>query len=217
MIKLVRPLPLEYKIIIYFNLSGRIHPIYGLIRAHKGVDIVAPEGTKIRSAGEGVVIWSGYNGKNSFGNAVIVAYPDGKLSLYAHLSDIIVKSGDFVKTGSTIGLVGNTGASSGNHLHYEVINGNQIIENRTLIDNIKICDLKILDKQNRKATGIPTSIKREDPKQYFYKRHYIWHIRYECKCIKSHFKLNEKKFSYDDKIFPGEEFGCKCYAEELYD
>ena len=167
--KLIRPLPKQYPISSDFNLNGRIHPIFGTIKSHKGVDIVAPEGTDIHSAGDGIVIWTGYNGQNSYGNTVIVKYPNDKLSLYAHLQKINVKSGILVFTGECIGTVGCTGASSGSHLHYEIIDGKQIIgkNNKMLKDVITYFDSKKPDVTGKKPTGIPPSVRREDPKLYF--------------------------------------------------
>lgn len=113
MTKLIRPLPNIYTISSDFGL--RKHPIYNVNSWHNGVDIMAPNGTNIRSAGNGEVIWEGNN--DSYGNMVVVEHPDGKLSLYAHMQETNVKTGDIVKTGDSIGKVGNTGHSKRNHLH----------------------------------------------------------------------------------------------------
>ena len=217
MTKLVRPLPEIYRISSDFNLAGREHPVFGYVRPHKGVDIAAPEGTNIRSAGNGIVIWTGDNGKNSFGNTAIVAYPDGKLSLYAHMSKINVKSGDIVKTGDSIGKVGHTGASSGNHLHYEVIDGGQMVNGKPLIKNIIKHNFDIPDINGRKATGIPPTIIRENPNKRFNKRYYIWRTMKDDEVRSSHATLEGQKFSYDDLLCPGEDYNCRCWAEEIDD
>ncbi|MBQ7552711.1 MAG: M23 family metallopeptidase [Rickettsiales bacterium] len=130
---LIRPLPDVYPISSNFGL--RRHPIHNINGWHNGVDIAAPNGTNIRSAGDGEVIWEGNN--ESYGNMIVVEHPDGKLSLYAHMQETNVKTGDKVKTGDSIGKVGNTGHSKGNHLHYEVIDGNRQDNGIKIKDRIK--------------------------------------------------------------------------------
>lgn len=85
---------------------------------HAGVDFVAPAGTQVGAAGPGIVTWAAPRG--SFGNAVMIAHRSGVRSLYAHLSRIDVTVGQRVATGTTVGLVGSTGRSTGPHLHFEV-------------------------------------------------------------------------------------------------
>ena len=164
MTKLIRPLPEVYK--ISSDIGIRFHPLQKRNKMHNGVDIAAPEGTNIRAAGDGKVIWCGDNGSTKYGNTVVVEHSDGKLSLYAHMKDINVKSGDIVKTDDSIGKVGHTGASSGNHLHYEVIDGGQIVNGKPLIENIIKHNFDIPDINGRKATGIPPTIIRENPNIY---------------------------------------------------
>lgn len=87
-----------------------------------GVDIGAPKGTAIYAAAGGTVILAksggGWNG--GYGNYVVIAHNNGTQTLYAHMSSVLVSSGDTVGQGDTIGKVGTTGASTGNHLHFEV-------------------------------------------------------------------------------------------------
>lgn len=104
----------------------RIHPIYKVAKLHTGLDFTADIGTEIYATGDGVVekIESIYTG---YGNNVVVQHGYGYQTLYAHMSKILVKNGEKVKRGQLIGLVGNTGASTGPHLHYEVIrNGEKV-------------------------------------------------------------------------------------------
>ena len=110
----------------YYNLSslfaGRIHPITGKPQHHTGIDIPAPSGTSILAAKSGVVTTSTYN--NSYGNYVVVSHSDGTSTLYAHMSRRGCSKGDVVSQGQTIGYVGTTGSSTGNHLHFEIrVNG----------------------------------------------------------------------------------------------
>lgn len=97
----------------------RKHPILGIRRMHTGIDITARTGTQVQVSGEGTVISTGYRG--GYGLAIEVDHGFGYRTLYAHLSKVKVKVGQKVKRGDVIGLVGNTGLSTGPHLHYEVI------------------------------------------------------------------------------------------------
>ena len=102
--------------------GSRKHPVTGRANNHTGIDIPAPRGVKILAAKSGVVTTSKYN--NSYGNYVVVSHSDGTSTLYAHMSKRSVKEGQTVKQGATLGLVGTTGSSTGNHLHFEVrVNG----------------------------------------------------------------------------------------------
>lgn len=97
----------------------RIHPITGAYSLHRGVDLSAPGGTNIYAAKSGDVIVSTYSA--AYGNYVVVSHGGGQATLYAHMTSRAVSEGDYVVQGSTIGYVGTTGWSTGNHLHFEVI------------------------------------------------------------------------------------------------
>lgn len=88
---------------------------------HNGLDFPAPYGTPIHATGAGVVVSAGWNGP--FGQAVIVDHGYGYKTLYGHMSQILVKPGDRVERGDTLGLVGSTGRSTGPHVHYTVFQG----------------------------------------------------------------------------------------------
>ena len=89
---------------------------------HTGVDIGAAGGTNILAANSGKVIKAGWN--NSYGYMVMVDHGGGIVTLYAHSSKLLVKTGDVVARGQVIALIGSTGMSTGNHLHFEVrVNG----------------------------------------------------------------------------------------------
>ena len=103
------------------NLSGfgmRLHPIHGVHKMHYGIDFNCRKGTPIQASGKGKVVWSGNRG--DYGKCVIIDHGYGFRSLYAHMSEILVKKGTEVERGAKIGLVGSTGGSTGDHLHYEV-------------------------------------------------------------------------------------------------
>ncbi len=105
----------------------RYHPILKRYKAHLGVDYGAPKGTPIKAAGEGTVKFVGT--KSGYGKVVIVGHVGGYETLYAHTSGFAkgIKSGVKVKQGQLIAYVGNTGMSTGSHLHFGVYkNGNAI-------------------------------------------------------------------------------------------
>ncbi|WP_326908167.1 murein hydrolase activator EnvC family protein [Sedimentibacter sp. MB31-C6] len=114
------PVPGQYRITSHFG--GRADPITGVWSSHGGTDIAAPYGTPIVAANSGVVLIAGWN--NSYGNYVVIDHGGGISTLYGHSSKLLVSSGQAVVRGETIALIGSTGYSTGNHLHFEVrING----------------------------------------------------------------------------------------------
>lgn len=103
----------------------RLHPIYKTYKMHSGIDFTAPTGTPIYATGNGRVMSE--SGGSGYGNHVVIDHGFGYKTLYGHLHKVKVKPGQVVKRGQLIGYVGNTGLSSGPHLHYEVIkSGNKI-------------------------------------------------------------------------------------------
>ena len=104
----------------------RIHPIYKTEKMHTGMDFTSPVGTEIHATGNGVIGKIEMDGRG-YGNNVIVNHGYGYETLYGHMSKIAVRSGQKVKRGDLIGYVGNSGTSTGPHLHYEVRkNGNPV-------------------------------------------------------------------------------------------
>lgn len=94
-------------------------------RAHEGIDMAGPVGTPIYSTGDGVVIFAGW--QSGYGNLIKIQHELGTETRYGHLSKIRVKVGQKVSRGSKIGDMGNTGRSTGSHLHYEVrVNGRAV-------------------------------------------------------------------------------------------
>ena len=89
---------------------------------HKGLDIAVAHGSAVRSAASGKVIFAGVKG--GYGNCVIISHGNGLDTLYGHLSAILVKANDIVKVNDVIAKSGNTGRSTGPHLHYEVHKNN---------------------------------------------------------------------------------------------
>ncbi|WP_406309951.1 M23 family metallopeptidase [Streptomyces sp. NBC_00623] len=90
---------------------------------HSGQDFAVPIGTRVEAAHSGVVVKAGPNGGGdgpAYGNAIVIKHSNGMYSQYAHLSQIDVRIGQAVQTGEKIALSGNTGNSSGPHLHFEI-------------------------------------------------------------------------------------------------
>ncbi len=102
-----------------YNLK-RFHPILKRIRPHYGIDWAGPTGTKIMSFSDGVVTYADWKGGN--GNLLVIEHPHGYTSLYAHLQGFAkgVKKGTQVKQGQVVAYLGNTGISTGPHLHFGV-------------------------------------------------------------------------------------------------
>jgi len=120
-----------------FPVSGTVTSVYGSRKdpktgkpaGHKGLDIATPVGSKVVATGPGKVTRVGWendkNRKQGYGLRVWVDHGNGVTTVYAHLSDTHVKEGDVVSHGQQLGASGNTGKSTGPHLHYgEYVNGN---------------------------------------------------------------------------------------------
>jgi murein DD-endopeptidase MepM/ murein hydrolase activator NlpD len=115
------------------SASGFVWPVNGVVtsgfgwrwgRMHEGIDIAAPAGTAIHAAASGTIIFAGWMG--GYGNMVIIDHGGGLATAYAHMSSIWL-SGGSVARGASIGGVGTTGSSTGNHLHFEVrVNGQPV-------------------------------------------------------------------------------------------
>ncbi len=98
----------------------RIHPISHTRKFHHGLDFGGKLGTPIVATADGIIEFSGFN-KGGYGNLVVIAHNFGFKTAYGHmLKNLPFKSGDFVKKGDIIGYLGNSGRSTGPHLHYEV-------------------------------------------------------------------------------------------------
>ncbi|WP_217540266.1 peptidoglycan DD-metalloendopeptidase family protein [Vibrio metschnikovii] len=114
--------PLDFRRVSSNFNPRRLHPVTGQLRAHRGTDYVAPVGTPIWAAGDGVVERSSYNQFN--GNYVFIRHSNTYLTKYLHLTRRTVKTGERVRQGQVIGTLGGTGRVTGPHLHYEfLVNG----------------------------------------------------------------------------------------------
>ena len=119
------PMPNNTKVSSPFN-PHRWHPIRGIYRPHYGTDFTAPIGTKVYAPANGTVLKTSYQ-RGGAGYYIIIKHAGGYSTVYMHLSKALVRTGQKVSQGQVIALSGNTGGSTGPHLHYEVrINGRAV-------------------------------------------------------------------------------------------
>jgi murein DD-endopeptidase MepM/ murein hydrolase activator NlpD len=119
-------LPVAGRISSSFGM--RMHPILGYYRMHKGMDIACPYGSPVYAVISGVVNWAG--GKSGYGNFVGIAGPGGVGTGYGHLSRVLVRNGQHVERGQVVAYSGNSGLSTGPHLHFEVYRGGAAVNPR---------------------------------------------------------------------------------------
>ena len=111
--------------VISSGFGMRKHPIYKARKFHTGIDIAKPKGTPVYASGNGIVTHKGYS--SGYGYYIEIKHAGNFRSFYAHLSKTMVNIGDSVRITTQIACVGNTGISTGNHLHYEVRKGNRFL------------------------------------------------------------------------------------------
>lgn len=112
-------LPLSGEYLLTSSFGVRADPMTHLPSMHEGIDFVAPVGTPVMVTAPGKVVRAEYSG--AYGNMVEVSHEEGFVTRYAHLKTIFVKPGQSLERLSLVGTLGNTGRSTGPHLHYEVI------------------------------------------------------------------------------------------------
>jgi murein DD-endopeptidase MepM/ murein hydrolase activator NlpD len=113
----------------------RDHPILHLSRAHEGIDLVAPAGSPIDAPAAGRVVFAGWEA--GYGNLIAIDHGFGIVTRFAHASRLLVSVGQPVKRGDRIALVGNTGLSTGPHLHYEVhVNGRPVDPRKYILPDV---------------------------------------------------------------------------------
>ncbi len=115
---MISPVDVKYRLGDGFRFR-EVHPVLGTPRMHYGQDFEVPYGTEVYATGNGTVIESGWNSMG-FGNFVVIDHGYGLRTTYGHLSRIHIAKGMSVKRGDLIGQSGNTGTSSGPHLHYQI-------------------------------------------------------------------------------------------------
>jgi murein DD-endopeptidase MepM/ murein hydrolase activator NlpD len=124
------------------NFGMRLHPIFKRYRKHPGIDFAAKKGAPIYAAADGVIKLARYNG--GYGNCVFVDHLYGYETRYGHMSKILVRSGQKVKRGEKIGLVGKTGIATAPHLHFEVhYKGHEVNPKHYFFDDPEINKLAV--------------------------------------------------------------------------
>ena len=109
------------------------HPFTKHWYLHKGIDIAYSRGTKVVSTADGKVIEKGFDA-SGYGNYIVIKHKYGFFTRYAHMDQVYVKEGQNVQQGEVIGTLGNTGLSTGPHLHYEVRIGSQVVDPQRYLD-----------------------------------------------------------------------------------
>lgn len=104
--------------VVSSGFGMRKHPIYKVRKFHSGIDLPKTKGTPVYATGNGIVVAKGYN--SGYGYYIEIQHAGGFHSFYAHLSKTLVNIGDSVSIAKQIANVGNTGVSTGSHLHYEI-------------------------------------------------------------------------------------------------
>ena len=113
--------------------ASRKHPVSGIVKPHKGIDIDETEGNPFYASKSGKVKERKYD-PIGYGNYLVIDHEDGWCSLYAHASELLVSQGDRVSRGQVIGKIGSTGVATGPHLHFEVFKNYTDFNTRELID-----------------------------------------------------------------------------------
>lgn len=121
----------DYKISSKFS-SKRLHPIYGKVKAHNGIDIVAKINTPVYATADGVIkVSKFFNG--AAGHSVTINHKYGFVTKYFHLSLFVVEPGEKVIKGQIIGFLGDSGSSTAPHLHYELWKNSKVLNPKSFI------------------------------------------------------------------------------------
>ncbi len=139
--------PLNGTITSEFGL--RVHPIYGIPLFHQGIDIAADTGTSVQTTGDGIVAYAGTS--RGYGYVIAINHGYGFKTIYAHLSKLFVHQGQKVTRGQRIALSGNSGVSTGAHLHYEVLKNSEKVNPMVYFFHDNKSDTFITTKESAEA------------------------------------------------------------------
>jgi murein DD-endopeptidase MepM/ murein hydrolase activator NlpD len=120
--------PTDFSLEPPLTFNGTFYPHF-----HTGLDLGAPLDTPLHAAADGVVLLAAASVDQTgklvgYGNYVVIAHPDGFVTLYGHLDSLAVKAGQVVHQGEIVGLQGSTGWSTGPHVHFEIRHGGQFLD-----------------------------------------------------------------------------------------
>ena len=141
--------PLKKDIVVKSKFGWRVHPITGKKKYHNGIDLKAARRTDIFATADGVVRYVQSENKGDFGRMIIISHNFGFETLFAHMRFTHVKVGDVIKKGQLIAKSGNSGLSSGPHLHYEVRYASKVLNPKNFIDWNMTNYETIFEKQRR--------------------------------------------------------------------
>lgn len=117
------------------SFGERTHPIYRTKKFHEGVDLSASLNSEVHSIATGIVVYAGPLG--NYGNTVVIEHAGEITSHYCHLKTIDTSTGSTVSAGETIGVVGNSGRTTGTHLHFEIRKNGEPLDPRILFPGFK--------------------------------------------------------------------------------
>ncbi|QKN24066.1 M23 family metallopeptidase [Caproicibacterium lactatifermentans] len=126
---LISPVGSNWRALVTSEFGPRIDPINGKATVHTGIDLGVPTGTQVHAAKDGTVSKIAWD-PDGYGNYLIIGHGGGLVTLYGHCSQIIAHAGQAVKAGDVVALSGNTGHSTGSHLHFEVRIGGKAVNPR---------------------------------------------------------------------------------------
>jgi len=177
-------MPLRHaRVTSHFSYS-RLHPILNVYRPHHGTDFRARTGTPLLAVNVGKISFS--DTLDTYGKVVKIRHVNGYESLYAHLSSIRVKKGDTVKRGQIIGYAGNTGRSTGPHLHFGLKQ-----------HGVWIDPMTVLSKKHLKLTRLKKFIKYENVMTQKYRTVEIKNVKENKEKLLRHIKNNTKTHKWD--------------------
>ncbi|OPX27853.1 MAG: hypothetical protein B1H07_00215 [Campylobacteraceae bacterium 4484_166] len=138
------------KINISSPFGWRVHPVKKTKTFHKGIDLAIARGSKLFATADGVVKYVQNQNKGSYGRRVILAHNYGFETAFGHLKSVTVNVGDFIQKGQLIGYTGNSGRSTGPHVHYEVLHAKKVLNPYNFM-NWSIKNYEMLFTQERKV------------------------------------------------------------------
>ena len=146
----ILPLPAKTEYIIAAPFGNMLDPFTKKVRHHSGIDISAPAGTTVYAVQAGKIKKSAFD--DGYGNTITIVHEDGYVTRYAHLDELLVREGQLVDQGTMIGTVGNTGKSTGPHLHFEIQKDGKYLDPLNLISVHGSSTVKIHKTGNQQDT-----------------------------------------------------------------
>ena len=215
--------PVDKRGVEHSNNFNADRSVYGL-SIHYGLDfrVDLRKGDNIYAVDDGMVIWSNYNSTSNYGNTIVVKHSNGLSTLYAHMvEESPYQYGDYVKQGTVIGLIGNTGrvysqfGGDGTHLHFEVIDqeGTKKIES---IGKYKAPNIGIKGSEHKLDPRLYLPINKDNPKSFARERkseYFKWKCEGKNSCSKCK-ERDGKIYKYGVDREPPLHYNCDCTVED---